>query len=106
MKKLAIIVMAALLAACGSKDGAQFIGSYSADRPVQSDLVIEQNGDAFVVKETSSRRVGGPRETTSHTATYKDGTLQIQVPTGSVAASYIKDRDVLLLGNVEYKRVR
>lgn len=108
MKRIASLLFVVALTACGSKDAAKFEGRWQEVSRPTSVLVVERNGDEFIISETSSKpnfRPASPKP-----AKFEDGKLVIMPNAMGAAFTYVKDRDSLILssamGSAEYRRVK
>lgn len=99
MKKLILIGVVALLAACSAKEGSEYVGTFKSEK---RNLMIERNDSTFLIKATTTAN----GRTVSLPAVYRDGLLYISNGFGETGATLVKDRDVLLVENVKYMRVK
>lgn len=83
-----------------SKPGSEFVGKWVNSTNGLDTLVISRNGDQFQIAGPDNQKIN---------ATFKDGTLQIPIVTGTMDLKYVKSSDTLeapgIMGPpVEYKR--
>jgi hypothetical protein len=107
MKKIAVIMIAIVLTACGD-NGSEYVGKWARKDNPKLTAEIARNGDSFIIKQTDYAIFTPGLKTTNIPATFKDGLLQVQTGMGSANISYVKDRDTLLWptigGSTEYQR--
>lgn len=94
-----------MLTACSGHDGNKFVGTWKKSGKHESTMVVERNGDGFIVKETSQNYFG-KTETLSYPAIYKDGVLKIENGMAAVTIGYQEKTKTLLVGSEEYARVK
>ena len=112
---LAAITLAALsgslLAGCGKKGGDEYVGTWEDKDRHSSTMVIEKNGEGFLIN-MASKQVGanGERKTSSLPATLKDGVLNYPNGPATGTVTYVKASDSLLVstfvGTFPFERVK
>lgn len=106
-----VVLAASLLTGCGKNGGDEYLGTWEDNDRHSSTMVIEKNGDGFLIN-MASKHVGpnGERKTGSVPATLKEGVLSY--PNGPVTGTvtYIKASDSLIVstfaGNLPFERVK
>lgn len=100
-----------LLTGCGKKGGDEYVGTWEDKDRHSSTMVIEKNGDGFLINMASKQvAANGERKTGSVPATLKDGVLNY--PNGPVTGTvtYVKASDSLLVstfaGTLPFERVK
>lgn len=112
MKCLSFGAIAVVLAACGPKGGSDFVGSWQSKDYADRQVVVEKNGENFLLKDTSPAMwPRGKIETIVMPAVYKDGMLEVSAGGMTVRIGYVKDTDVMLMPTaggttIEYRRVK
>lgn len=107
MKKIAVLIVAVVLGACGSK-GSEYVGKWhEAGKPRL--LVIERNGDGFLVHGENSAKPGIP-EGPPQAGILKDDAIVIHGQIGSPTFTYVKASDSVVLstfvGSVQLQRAK
>ncbi|MCD5327909.1 hypothetical protein ACFFU8_09255 [Chromobacterium piscinae] len=112
MKKILVMSVALLLAACGGGQGSEYLGKWQNSKNAKSSLEIVRNGDSFLVNETKPDFFSkGELKTSKFPAVLKDGVLQIQAGMGAVNIGHVKETDTLTVpggmgGTIEYARIK
>jgi hypothetical protein len=107
MKKIAVLIVAIVLSACGSK-GNEYLGKWQ-EAGKSSLIVIEPNGDGFLVHGENSAKPGiaeGPPQA----GVLKDGAIVIQGQISAPTITYVKATDSLILstfiGSAQLRRAK
>lgn len=100
------VIVAVLLLGCGSSGGNEYVGSWVNSKYGKRTLVIERNGQSFIVRETHPSFIDGKPETKNIPATYKDGQLHIASGFGSVSLAIDEASGNLTDGKLEYKKAQ
>lgn len=110
MKILPFVPMLVLLAACSKfqASGSEYVGSWKSSKDASRTLIVEQNGDTFMLSETAPER--GKMKTTTMPAVLKDGVLKIENGFGVITIAHQVKNDTLVVpapgGTAEYVRVK
>ena len=92
-----------LLAACNS-GGSDYVGKWVNVKSDEHTLVIDRNGESFIIRDTHPSSRDGKVRTENIPATYKDGMLQVQTELGAVSIVIDKASGNLTNGKAEYTR--
>jgi hypothetical protein len=102
----AISLTIALLSGCNERGGGEYVGKWIDNKNNKSTLLIERNGDSFIVRDSHTSIITGLPETNNIPATYKDGMLNIVFDLESKSLAIDKASGNLTDGEREYKKLR
>ena len=104
MKKGFVILMGCFLALAGcGQNGSEFLGTWLSAKQTKSTMIIERNGDEFIVRREIPQMIGGPTKD-SYPATVQDGVLHMNVGIGVIDFAIDKSSGHLLGGGTDYLR--
>jgi predicted small lipoprotein YifL len=109
MKRLLVLFVAVLLAACGQK-GSEYLGKWENVQDSHFTIEIERNGDNYLAKMTAPQH--GPQshvQTVEVPATLKDGQLEFKGIFDAMNISHKKATDTLLIPGLskdEFRRAK
>ena len=115
MKKIAIVILMTLLAACG-RSASEYLGKWQSEDGKRT-VEISENGENLLLKVTQPAYKGmfisqpGDTTTTTIAGTVKDGILKIDGAFGGSTLTYVKANDTLINqgamgGQTTYKRLK
>ncbi len=104
-----IVLMGVFAMGCGNIMGNEFIGKWVNNDRASETTEIKRNGENFIVDQTVPTFIGkvinnGEKKTREYPAIFKDGVLTVNKGSESIAISYVKDGDYLLIGGNKFIR--
>lgn len=98
------MVAAVMLSGCFGDSGGHYIGKWVGVKRTQVTLVIERNGDGFLIRETAPKFMSNTMATSNIPASLKDGALQFSNGIGMIEIVIDKSSGHLSDGRNEFKR--
>jgi hypothetical protein len=100
----AALVAAVMLYGCFGDSGGDYIGKWVGVKRTKVTLVIERNGEGFLIRETAPKFLSDTMVTSNIPASLKDGALQFSNGIGTIEIVIDKSSGHLTDGRNEFKR--
>lgn len=100
----AALLSMTLLAGCGESAGDEFLGTWIGVENDKRVLVIERNGESYMVRNTEPSPFSDKIRTANLPATLEDGVLQVSVGMGRVSLAVDDKTGNLTDGKREFRR--
>ncbi|RKF18951.1 hypothetical protein D6851_14245 [Altericroceibacterium spongiae] len=99
----ALFLSIAMLAACG-QSGSEYVGKWVSTKNEKNTMVIDRNGDGFMVRISETSFLTGKPRNRNFPATLEDGLLHFSVGMGEVTLAVDEATGHLTGGNADYKK--
>ncbi|MBB5735899.1 hypothetical protein FHT09_001639 [Xanthomonas arboricola] len=100
------LVAMVLLTGCARDVGEQYVGRWVNMKSEKNVLIIEHNGESFIIRDTAPELLGGGVKTRNHPAILNKGVLQVSSTDGTVNYAIDRASGHLSTGDTEYTRVK
>lgn len=99
-----------MLSACSHSSGDEFLGNWQSPARKTEHIVIERNGDGFMIHDFSPSFFDGKPHETKLPAIYKDGVLQASTGMGTANFGHDAKNDTLTVqtlgGSLDFSRIK